>query len=142
MENTPPGTVIIWLDAGDVLTIVTSDVCPEQGKTFGTTTETEMLVSRPSLRSTETENCKSHPGTVIIRLEARDADDGMNGEVRYGFARCDFLLVVLSDLGVERSSVVCSFCAIAAAVPPRPQDGTACFSHRTLHHSVQLCDRL
>jgi len=32
--------------------------------------------------------------------------------------------------------------AIAAAVPPRPQDGTACFSHRTLHHSVQLCDRL
>ena len=40
------------------------------------------------------------------------------------------------------SSVVCSFCAIAAAVPPRPQDGTACFSHRTLHHSVQLCDRL
>ena len=43
---------------------------------------------------------------------------------------------------VECSSVVCSFCAIAAAVPPRPQDGTACFSHRTLHHSVQLCDRL
>ena len=42
---------------------------------------------------------------------------------------------------VECSSVVCSFCAIAAAVPPRPQDGTACFSHRTLHHSVQLCDR-
>ena len=43
---------------------------------------------------------------------------------------------------VKRSSVVCSFCAIAAAVPPRPQDGTACFSHRTLHHSVQLSDRL
>ena len=42
----------------------------------------------------------------------------------------------------ECSPVVCSFCAIAAAVPPRPQDGTACFSHRTLHHSVQLCDRL
>ena len=92
--------------------------------TFGTTTETEMLVSRPSLRSTETENCKSHPGTVIIRLEARDADDGINGEVRYGFARCDFLLVVLSDLGVECSSVVCSFCAMVAAVPSRPQDGT------------------
>ena len=44
--------------------------------------------------------------------------------------------------GVERSSVVCWFCAVAAAVPPRPQDGTACFSHRTLHHSVQLRDRL
>ena len=43
---------------------------------------------------------------------------------------------------VECSSIVCSFCAIAAAVPPRPQDGTAYFSHRTLHHSVQLCDRL
>ena len=83
MENTPPGTVIIWLNAGDVLTIVTSDVW----QNFETTTETEMLVSRPSLRSTETENCKSHPGTVIIRLEARDADDGMNGEVRYGFER-------------------------------------------------------
>jgi len=39
-------------------------------------------------------------------------------------------------------SVVCSLCAIAAAVPPRPQDGTACFSHRTLHRSVQLCDGL
>jgi len=25
---------------------------------------------------------------------------------------------------VERSSVVCSFCAIIATVPPRPQDGT------------------
>ena len=43
---------------------------------------------------------------------------------------------------VECSSVVCSFCAIAAAVPPRPQDGTACFSHRTLRISVQLCDGL
>jgi len=43
---------------------------------------------------------------------------------------------------VECSSVVCSFCATAAAVPPRPQDGTACFSHRTLHRSVQLCNRL
>ena len=43
---------------------------------------------------------------------------------------------------VECSSVVCSFCAIIAALPPRPQDGTACFSHRTLHHSVRLCDRL
>ena len=31
---------------------------------------------------------------------------------------------------------------IIAAVPPRPQDGTACFSHRTVHHSVRLCDRL
>jgi len=29
-----------------------------------------------------------------------------------------------------------------AAVLPRPQDGTACFSHRTLHNSVRLCDRL
>jgi len=42
----------------------------------------------------------------------------------------------------QHKHVVCSFCAIAAAVPPRPQDDTACFSHRTLHHSVQLCDRL
>ena len=32
--------------------------------------------------------------------------------------------------------------SIIAAVPPRPQDGTACFSHRTLHPSVRLCDRL
>ena len=33
---------------------------------------------------------------------------------------------------------VCSFCAITAAVPPLPQDGALRFSHRTLHHSVQL----
>jgi len=26
------------------------------------------------------------PGTVIIRLEAHDADEGRNGEVRYSFA--------------------------------------------------------
>jgi len=51
-------------------------------------------------------------------------------------------LTIHCGSSVECSSVVCSFCAIAAAVPPRPQDGTACFSHRTLRHSVQLCDRL
>ena len=33
--------------------------------------------------------------------------------------------VLLLERGVECSAVVCSFCAIiAAAVPPRPQDGT------------------
>ena len=37
---------------------------------------------------------------------------------------------------------VCSFCAVAAAVPPRPRGGTACFSRRALCHGVQLCDRL
>jgi len=31
------------------------------------------------------------------------------------------------------------FCAIIAAVPPRPQDRTACFSHRTHRHCVRLC---
>jgi len=42
---------------------------------------------------------------------------------------------------VECSFVVCSFCAIAAAVLPRPQESRRhCFSHRT--HSVQLYDRL
>ena len=42
---------------------------------------------------------------------------------------------------VECSFVVCSFCAIAAAVLPRPQESRRhCFSHRT--DSVQLYDRL
>ena len=27
--------------------------------------------------------------------------------------------------------------SVRSAVPPRPQDGTACFSHRTLHHMSQ-----
>jgi len=36
--------------------------------------------------------------------------------------------------------VVRSFCAVAATVPPRPED-RRCSSHRTLHHSVQLCDK-
>jgi len=48
-----------------------------------------------------------------------------------GHARC--------SSSVECSPVVCSFCAIAAAVPPRPQDGTARFSHRTLHRTESSC---
>ena len=68
--------------------------------------------------------CKGHQR---VRIREKDAGVHLNSVI---YTVC--------------SSVVCSFCAIAAAaaVPPRPQDGTACFSHRTLHHSVQLCDRL
>jgi len=43
-------------------------------------------------------------------------------------------------LSVECSSIICSFCTIAAAVPPRPQDGTV--SVIVLFTIVFSCDTL
>ena len=43
-----------------------------------------VFVGGPNFEVSVVEN--TLPGTVIIRLEAHDADEGFNGEVRYDFA--------------------------------------------------------
>ena len=42
------------------------------------------FVGGPTFEVSVTEN--TPPGTVVVRLEAHDADEGLNGQVRYGFA--------------------------------------------------------
>ena len=39
---------------------------------------------------------------------------------------------------VECSSVVCSFCAVAAAVPPRPQDSTKLYNTKFVKRHVAV----
>ena len=43
-----------------------------------------LFVGGPTFEVSVVEN--TPPGTVIIRLEARDADQGVNGQVTYSFA--------------------------------------------------------
>ena len=43
-----------------------------------------VFVGGPTFEVSALEN--TPPGTVIIKLEARDADEGINGQVRYSFA--------------------------------------------------------
>lgn len=71
-----------------------------------------MFVGGPTFEVNVVENTPS--GTVIIRLEARDADEGLNGRVSYSFAPSTLsspavqVFSIRNDTG-ELTVKVCSF---------------------------------